>query len=53
MNFAFIFVALVGWGVLFTLGKFAANSVVAPEFAILLPIIILGIAALILYHKNR
>jgi lipopolysaccharide export system permease protein len=53
MNFAFVFVALVAWGVLFTLGKFAANSVVAPELAILLPIVILGIVAFSLYHKNR
>jgi lipopolysaccharide export system permease protein len=51
-NFGFVFAALVGWGVLFTLGRFAANSVMAPEVAILLPILLLGLAALHLYRKN-
>jgi lipopolysaccharide export system permease protein len=53
MNFIFIFAALVGWGVLFTLGKFAANSVILPEIAIILPIFILGVFALRLYKLNR
>ncbi|MDR2341474.1 MAG: LptF/LptG family permease [Campylobacteraceae bacterium] len=53
MNFGFVFAALTSWGVLFTLGKFAANSIILPEIAILVPIIFLGIFALILYRKNR
>jgi lipopolysaccharide export system permease protein len=53
MNFGFIFVALTSWGVLFTLGRFAANSVISPEVAILAPIIALSIFAFILYRKNR
>ncbi|MDR0762158.1 MAG: LptF/LptG family permease [Campylobacteraceae bacterium] len=53
MSFIFVFAALVGWGILFVLGKFASNGVVAAEFSILLPIVVLKIIALILYRKNR
>jgi lipopolysaccharide export system permease protein len=53
MNFIFVFIALSLWGVLFVLGKFASNGAMAPEISIILPIIILGIFALVLYRKNR
>jgi lipopolysaccharide export system permease protein len=53
MNFGFIFVTLVGWGVLFTLSRFALNSIILPEIAILAPIAILSIFAFVLYGKNR
>ncbi|MDR1554599.1 MAG: LptF/LptG family permease [Campylobacteraceae bacterium] len=53
MNFGFIFVALAGWGILFALGRFAANSIILPEIAILAPIILLSIFAFVLYRKNR
>jgi lipopolysaccharide export system permease protein len=53
MSFIFVFIALAGWGVLFVLGRFAANSVIMAEIAILLPIILLGFFALYLYRKNR
>jgi lipopolysaccharide export system permease protein len=53
MNFIFVFIALISWGVFFTLGKFAANSIVSPEVAILIPIIFLGVFTFILYKRNR
>ncbi|MDR1008348.1 MAG: LptF/LptG family permease [Campylobacteraceae bacterium] len=53
MNFVFVFTALAGWGVLFVLGKFASNGVIAAEISILMPIVILKITSLILYRKNR
>jgi lipopolysaccharide export system permease protein len=53
MSFIFVFIALAGWGVLFVLGKFASSGVITAEISILLPIVILGLFALILYRKNR
>ncbi|MDR0408331.1 MAG: LptF/LptG family permease [Campylobacteraceae bacterium] len=53
MNFGFIFVTLVAWGVLFMLSRFALNSIILPEVAILIPIMALGVFAFILYRKNR
>lgn len=52
MSFVFIFIGLVGWGVLYVIGKFAANSVISPEAGIVLPIIILSAFAIYLYRKN-
>lgn len=48
-----IFITLCTWGIIFVLGRFSANSVIAPEFGIILPIIILGIYALHLFYKHR
>ncbi|MDR2635484.1 MAG: LptF/LptG family permease [Campylobacteraceae bacterium] len=53
MSFIFVFIAIVGWGVLFVLGKFASNGVITAEVSILLPIVILGLLAFVLYRKNR
>jgi lipopolysaccharide export system permease protein len=52
MSFVFIFIGLVGWGVLYVIGKFAANSVVSAEIGIVFPIILLSIYAAYLYRKN-
>jgi lipopolysaccharide export system permease protein len=52
MSFIFVFIALAGWGVLFVLGRFASSGVIIAEISILLPIVVLGLFALILYRKN-
>ena len=52
MSFTFIFIGLVGWGVLYVIGKFAANSVISAEIGIVLPIILLSLFAGYLYRKN-
>lgn len=52
VSFVFIFIALVGWGVLFIIGKFSANSVISPEIGIILPIIFLSFFAFYLHRKN-
>lgn len=52
VSFVFIFITLSLWGILFVLGKFAANSVIAPELAIVLPIFLLSGATFYLYRKN-
>ncbi|MFV0481698.1 MAG: LptF/LptG family permease [Campylobacteraceae bacterium] len=52
-SFTFVFITLVGWGVLFVMGRFSANSVFIPEVGVIVPIFILGIYAIYLYNKNR
>jgi len=49
----FIFVTLVVWGVLFLLTKFSSTSVIIPELGVILPIFLLGIYALMQYHKEN
>jgi lipopolysaccharide export system permease protein len=48
-----IFGTLIIWGIFFTLAKIAANGALSPEAGIILPIILLGIAALYIYRKYR
>ncbi len=53
LSFSFIFITLCVWGSLFLMGKFAYNGVVIPEIGIVLPLLIMGIIAFNLYHKNN
>ncbi|MDR0468179.1 MAG: LptF/LptG family permease [Campylobacteraceae bacterium] len=52
MSFVFVFIGLVGWGILYIVGKFSANSVISPEIGIILPIVFLSTLAIYLYRKN-
>jgi lipopolysaccharide export system permease protein len=47
----YIFSILSIWGILFTLAKISANGSVSPEYAILVPIVVLAATALYLSRK--
>ena len=53
LSFGFVFVTLSVWGLLFVLGKLAANSVILPELGIALPIFVMALVAFSLFHKHR
>ncbi len=53
ISFLFVFVTVSVWGILFLLSKFSLNGVLLPELGINLPIALMGIWALNLYHKNK
>ncbi len=48
-----IFGTLTVWGVLFTMSKIAQNGALSPEAAILLPVMLLAVAAATLFHRYR
>lgn len=52
MSSIFVFIGLVGWGFLYVVGKFSANSVILPEIGIVLPIALLSLFSIYLYRKN-
>jgi lipopolysaccharide export system permease protein len=52
LSFVFIFITLLTWGILFLLSKLAYASVIIPEIAILLPILLLGFISLRFYTKK-
>ncbi len=51
-SFSLMFLSVFIWGLLFLLAKLALNSVIYPEFAIMLPIFLLGLSALYSYIKE-
>lgn len=53
LTFVFIFVTLSTWGILFILIKLSSTSVIIPELGVMLPILLLGIAALRLHYKEN
>lgn len=53
MGFIFVAITLCAWGALFVLARFAQNSVILAEFAIILPIVILFLFASKLYFSHR
>ncbi|HHD77315.1 MAG TPA: YjgP/YjgQ family permease [Campylobacteraceae bacterium] len=48
-----IFGTLVVWGILFTLTQIALNGAISPEAGIILPIVLLSVAAWYIYRKYR
>lgn len=52
VSFLFVLVALLLWGVLFLLARFAFNGVIYPEVGIIAPIVLLGGYGGYLYVKN-
>lgn len=48
-----IFATLSFWGAIFVLSRLSANSVIAPEIAIILPIVMMGVYAFKLFYKFR
>ncbi len=46
------FIAIFVWGLLFLFSKLSLNSVVYPEFAIILPIVLLGVFSFSSYYKE-
>lgn len=53
LGFIFIFITLCIWGIVFVASKFAANGVLLPEIAILLPIVVLAFYSFFLFFKHR
>lgn len=53
LSFAFILTILIVWGVLFLLSKLAYSSVIIPEIAVLLPILILSLVSLKYYTSSN
>mgnify|MGYP000738802362 CR=1 FL=1 len=49
---SFAFIALMTWSGLFVLSKLSANGVLFAEIGILLPIVLMGVAALYLYTRR-
>ncbi|DAB35411.1 MAG TPA: permease [Sulfurospirillum sp. UBA12182] len=52
LTFVFILVTLLTWGFLFLLSRLSYSSVIVPEIALLLPILILGTMSLRYYYSN-
>ncbi|ASQ29795.1 putative lipooligosaccharide transport system, permease component (LptG family) [Campylobacter avium LMG 24591] len=52
LSFIFFIVTLGVWGSLFLLTRLAENSVLLPEFAIIVPICLLALFSMILYAKQ-
>lgn len=50
--FTGIFVTLVVWGLLYSLTRLSVSGLVIPEFSIMLPVFLLGIASAYLYNKT-
>ncbi|MCF6172394.1 MAG: LptF/LptG family permease [Campylobacteraceae bacterium] len=52
LSFTLSFIAVIVWGVLFLLSKLSMNSILLPEFAIMLPIFALGVFSFYSYFKE-
>ncbi len=52
VSFSLSFVTVLVWGVLFLLSKMAINSVLTPELAIMLPILVLAVISIYSYFKK-
>lgn len=53
LSFVFVFITLCVWGILFTMTKLSATSVIIPEIGVMLPILLLALYATNLYYKEN
>ena len=51
-SFSLAFIAIITWGILFLLTKLSFNRVIVPEIAIMIPIFLLGITAMVNYVRD-